>query len=208
MSSSTKIITVFGATGHQGAAVVKELKKHAFTTAGLSLVIRAITRDSTSSKAQSLLKMEGGAKIELVQANMDDSASLAEALKGADAVFVNTNTFDGGPELEVQRGKRLVDVAKQENVGLFLWSTLPRASKLSGGKYKHVEHFESKADVSDYLAQSGLKWVGVSTGFFAENLVTMNMATNVDEQTVKLSCSIVEKDSACERSLAFALACS
>lgn len=46
---------------------------------------------------------------------------------------------------EVEDGKRIVDAAKAAGVSHFIWSGLEPVSQVSGGKYKHVEHFDSKA---------------------------------------------------------------
>jgi len=57
-------------------------------------------------------------------------------------------------ELEVQQGKNIVDaVATVEGLELFIWSTLSDANKWSRGKYKGVFHFDSKANVVEYLKE-------------------------------------------------------
>lgn len=47
-------------------------------------------------------------------------------------------------EKEIVEGKGIVDAAKKANVDLLVWSGLESVTKVSGGKYKHVEHFDGK----------------------------------------------------------------
>jgi NmrA-like family len=55
-------------------------------------------------------------------------------------------------ELEVQQGKNIADaVATVQGLELFIWSSLSDAAKWSGGKYKGVLHFDSKAHVENYI---------------------------------------------------------
>lgn len=61
-------------------------------------------------------------------------------------------------ELEVQQGKNIADaVATVEGLELFIWSSLSDAAKWSGGKYKGVLHFDSKAHVVDYIHEKYAK---------------------------------------------------
>lgn len=55
-------------------------------------------------------------------------------------------------ETELQQGKNIADaVAAVDNLDLFVWSSLSAAKKWSRGKYSGVFHFDSKADVVDYI---------------------------------------------------------
>lgn len=55
-------------------------------------------------------------------------------------------------EKELQQGKNIADaVATLDNLDLFVWSSLSAAKKWSGGKYTGVYHFDSKADVVEYI---------------------------------------------------------
>ncbi len=55
----------------------------------------------------------------------------------------------------------------------FIWSSLSDASKLSGGKYKRVYHFDSKAHVVEYIRSTypGLasKMSILQMGLFVDN---------------------------------------
>lgn len=163
---SAKIITVVGTTGNQGEVVINRLLQ---SPALKELNIRALTRDSNSDKSKAL-RAKGAGRLEAVTADLNDKASLDVALAGSDYVFANLNSYLN-MEGEVQQGKNVIDAAKQNNVGLFIWSTLPSVQKISMGKYVNVRHAENKSKILDYLAQSGLTWVGASTSFFADNLL-------------------------------------
>jgi len=77
-----KIIAVVGATGAQGGGVVRAImrdKSSGFTA-------RALTRDVNSDKARALAQL--GA--EVVQADVDDAASLERAFAGASGAYCVT----------------------------------------------------------------------------------------------------------------------
>lgn len=69
------------ASGAQGGAVARTLLRDE------QFEIRAVTRDPSASKAQALA--EAGAA--LVRADLNDEASLPEALAGSHGVFAVTN---------------------------------------------------------------------------------------------------------------------
>ncbi|KAJ7107986.1 NAD(P)-binding protein [Mycena crocata] len=161
------IITIFGATGGQGSAVLKSvLADGTFTP-------RAVSRNPDSDAAKEL-KAKG---IEVVKADLFDVESLKEAIKGSDLVFGVTNFWDpavfpGTPNGigELTQGKNLVDAAKAVGVKFFVWSGLPSSTKLSNGKYSTVYHIDHKAAVWEYLKTSGIPHAAVDTGYFADNL--------------------------------------
>ncbi|KAJ6595510.1 hypothetical protein DFH09DRAFT_142066 [Mycena vulgaris] len=161
------IITIFGATGTQGSAVLDAV------LADGKFIPRAVSRslDSTASKA---LIAKG---VEVVKADLFDLESVKAAIRGSEAVFGTTNFWD--PEVfpadpkgkgEIVQGQNLVDAAKDAGVKFFIWSSLPNATKLSNGLYKHSYHVDNKAIIEDYLKASGVPYAALLTGWFAENL--------------------------------------
>jgi hypothetical protein len=101
--------------------------------------------------------------IEIVQANVDDVATLKAAFQGADIIFGNTvyssNAVAPGMqqasyELEVQQGKNIAYAAATvATLELFIWSSLSAATKWSEGIYSRIYHFDSKAHVVDYIKE-------------------------------------------------------
>ncbi|KAK7061221.1 NmrA domain-containing protein [Favolaschia claudopus] len=164
--TSPRIVSVFGATGLQGGAVVDALLKNG------TFVPRAITRD-LDSEPSTKLKERG---IEVVKADALDKATLVAALRGSEAVFAVTVPVFASPSMEGKgefvQGKNMVDAAKEVGVKFFIWTSLPSISEISGGKYKNVVFCEEKAAVQEYLKSSGLTHASLLLPAFLENLYT------------------------------------
>jgi uncharacterized protein YbjT (DUF2867 family) len=144
--SPTKLLTVFGATGNQGGSVIKAVLAH--PTLSKEYKIRAITRDPSKPNAQAL----AAKSVELVKADMEDADSVKHALEGSYAVFAVTNYWEKmSKDLEVQQGKTITDAAKAVGVKHLVWSALPNATKLTNGVLSGIEHFDSKAEVAEYI---------------------------------------------------------
>ncbi|KAJ6485247.1 hypothetical protein DFH09DRAFT_1458092 [Mycena vulgaris] len=145
-----RIVSVFGATGFQGSAIVHALLKDGNFTP------RAIARNPDSSVSLKL-KAQG---IEVVQGDSLDKGSLVAALRGSEAVFaarpllLSGLATSEGPN-EITQGKNMVDAAKEAG--------------MSGGKYKNVLHCDQKAAVEEYLKSSGLANASILLGAFLEN---------------------------------------
>ncbi|KAJ7772970.1 hypothetical protein DFH07DRAFT_952941 [Mycena maculata] len=166
--SSSRIVSVFGATGLQGSAVVDALLKDGTFTP------RAITRNPDSEKSLEL-KERG---VQVVKADSGDKASLVSALQGSEAVFgarVTVPIFPpirtSGPN-ELTQGKNMVDAAKEAGIKFFIFSSLPSLKKLSGGKYPNVSLCEDKDAIEEYLRASGLASASLHLGAFLENFLT------------------------------------
>ncbi|KAK5071422.1 hypothetical protein LTR70_010572 [Exophiala xenobiotica] len=190
MTSSQKLIVVLGANGTQGGSVLST-----FAT-DPSWRVRALTRNVSSPKAQVLLSKRPVANIELVSADLNDIFSLAKAFAGAHAIFGVTDFWTlygddkiqaqaqakGQPanelcfDLEVQQGKNIFDAASQiPTLERLVFSGLSNASELSGGKYKYVLHYDSKAVAMDYakeeLPELWAKTSVVQLGYYLENFL-------------------------------------
>ncbi|KAG2136664.1 hypothetical protein DEU56DRAFT_805254 [Suillus clintonianus] len=174
--SSPRIVAVFGATGTQGSSVVQAL------LADGTFIPRAITRNSNSEKALQLKAL--GA--EVAEADLWDIDSLKQALSGVEAVYGVTNYYDPknfaqGHTSEVLLGKNLIDASKATDVKFFIWSSLPHCTRVSNGKYANVYHFDNKANVDDYLRDSGVPHSILHTGWFSENLWNYNNLVSVPD---------------------------
>ncbi|KAJ6593010.1 hypothetical protein B0H19DRAFT_1088978 [Mycena capillaripes] len=163
------VITIFGATGTQGSAVLSAVLADGKYTP------RAVSRNLHSAASKALIAKG----IEVVKGDLFDKESLKNAIWGSEAVFGLTNFWD--PEVfpadphgkgEIIQGKNLVDAAKEVGVEFFIWSSLPNATKESNGLYTHIYHVDNKAVIEDYLKASGLPHAILLTGWFTENLWT------------------------------------
>jgi uncharacterized protein YbjT (DUF2867 family) len=138
ISNDKELIAVFGATGNQGAGVVRALK------ASGQFKVRALTRDP--GKHQGLAD-------EVVAADLDRPETLAAALEGAHGVFLVTNFWQEGTD-EIKQATTAVQAAKAAGVNHLIWSTLPNVEAISGGKI-HVPQFTGKAKVDSIVKDAG-----------------------------------------------------
>jgi uncharacterized protein YbjT (DUF2867 family) len=158
MSQNKKIIVITGATGIQGSAVA-----HTFLPLP-SWHVRAITRNPSSPTARAL----AAAGAEVVQADLSDLNSLRRAFKDATALFLNTDFW--GPyratrdstaayETEIQHGRNAAIAAGEvSSLQRLIFSTLPGMKELSGGKYAHAHHCDTKAEIAKILQEkAGLR---------------------------------------------------
>jgi uncharacterized protein YbjT (DUF2867 family) len=168
-----KLLVVFGATGQQGGSVIHtvlndpELSKQ--------YTIRGVTRDPTSSKAQAL-KEKG---VDVVQADVDDEASIPPILKGAHTIFLMTapsysSTWKGS---EWAQGKAIADAAVAQGAHYIIFSTLPHVKVVSGGKYTKVMGFDTKAEIEAYIRK-----LPVRSAFFAPGSFMQNWLSNLKPQ--------------------------
>ena len=166
----SKILAVFGATGQQGGAVVD----YVLNDPELSQAYRicAITRDANSKNAKRLQE-----KVEVVQADVFNRASLETALTGAHTIFAMTTPSLGENawEIEYNNGKRIADVAAEKHVQYIIFSTLPSVKDISGGKYTKISpFFDSKAKAEQYIRGLPIKSAFYSPACFMENFQSPN----------------------------------
>ena len=161
----SNILAVFGATGQQGGSVID----HVLNDPKLSqeYTIRAITRDVNSDKAEQLKAK----RVEVVEGDVFNRASLATALAGAHTVFAMTTPSLEADALEIEynSGKTIVDVAVEKGAEYIIFSTLPNVSEISGGKYTKVTLFDAKAKIEQYIRGLSIKSAFYSPGMFMEN---------------------------------------
>lgn len=164
----SKILAVFGATGHQGSSIIDHVLNHSELSQQYTL--RAITRDSTSSKASLLHKKN----IEVVSADVTDAASLARALTNAHTVFIMTVPSFGTTALETEyeQAKAIADVSVQQGAQYLIFSTLPSVSAISKGKYTVLTPFDAKAKAERYIRSLPIKTAFYCPGSFMENFLS------------------------------------
>ncbi|KAL8279382.1 hypothetical protein RQP46_008194 [Phenoliferia psychrophenolica] len=94
------------------------------------------------------------------------------------------------PAKEIQDGKLLVDSAKEVGVKLFIWSGLEPVSKVSGGKYTKVLHFDTKAAIAEYARSSGVPLAVVEPGFYLSNFTDKMIPRKQEDGTYLLALPI------------------
>ncbi len=141
MTNTTgKIILVTGATGNQGGAVARSLLSSGWT-------VRAFTRDPSKPAARVLA--EKGAQV--VKGDLNDRASIDQALKGVYGVFSVQTFREQGTAGEIRQGKTLADAAKAAGIKHFVYSSVGSADRNTG-----IPHFESKWEIEQYIRTLGL----------------------------------------------------
>jgi uncharacterized protein YbjT (DUF2867 family) len=130
-------ITVVGGTGAQGGGVVDAL------LASDQFAVRVVSRDPASKSAESLEKRG----VRVVKGDLLEPTSLRAAFEGAHGAFLVTNYWDPAQmPKETEIGNAAVKEARAAGVQHFIWSTLPDAEKLTGGRLR-LPHFTGKARV-------------------------------------------------------------
>ena len=152
MNNNSKIILVTGVTGQQGGATARHLL-------GKGWAVRGLTRNANSPAAQALAQ----SGVEVVQGDLDDRASLDQALNGAYGVFSFSN-MTLGIEGEVRQGKIMADAAQAAGVKHFVQGSVGGVERNSG-----VPHFESKWQVEAYVRGLGLPATFLRPVFFMDN---------------------------------------
>jgi uncharacterized protein YbjT (DUF2867 family) len=155
MSNSKKLIAVFGATGHQGGAVVRALQANG------QFKVRALTRNP--AKHPQLAD-------EVVLADLNRPETLKAAFAGAHGIFLVTNFHEAGTD-EHKQALAAVLAAKEAGVQHFIWSTLPNVETISRGKFD-VPHFTEKAKIDLIVSEAGFAHhTFVIAPFFYQNLL-------------------------------------
>ena len=195
----SKTLAVFGATGHQGNSLINFILND--PELSQKIQIRAITRTATSEKAKQLKE-----KVQVVEADVSNRASLETALTGADIVFAMTvpDFGPGGFQAEYDSGKMIADVAVSKGAEYIIFSTLPAASEISNGKYTTMNHYEAKAQIERYIRSLPIKSAFYSPCFFMSNFHAFFpprqapdgtwVLTNVNPGTVPIPCIDVDND--------------
>ncbi|WP_227272373.1 NmrA/HSCARG family protein [Roseobacter weihaiensis] len=146
-------IVVAGATGKQGGAVAHHLLQNGHA-------VRALTRSPDKPAAQALAQK--GA--ELVQADLEDRASLDEALKGAAGLYSVQDFLEAGVEAEVRQGKNLTAAAAASDVEHIVYTGASTMDRNTG-----VPHLDSKWIIETEIRNSGKPWTVFRPAAFMDN---------------------------------------
>jgi len=175
--SEKKVIAVIGATGAQGGGLARAILEDV----GGSFSARAITRNADSDNAKALATM--GA--EVVEANIDDKASLERAFSGAHGAFCVTNFWETfSPEGEKVQARNMAEAAKAVGIQHVIWSTLEDTRRWVPvdddrmptlmENYK-VPHFDGKGEADAVFQEVGVPTTNLLTSFYWDNLIHFGM---------------------------------
>jgi uncharacterized protein YbjT (DUF2867 family) len=148
-------VTVLGATGGQGGAVVRALRDGGHE-------VRAVVRDPYGARARAL----GALGVEVVAGDLGDASSLRAAFTEVDAAFAVTTPFEDGPQAEVEQGRAIVAAAVQAELPHLVLASVASANRSTG-----IPHFDSKQRIEEILAQEGPAWTVIAPTYFFENLL-------------------------------------
>lgn len=171
------LITIFGATGAQGGGLARAL----LLAPDRPFAVRAVTRRPGGEAARALAAL--GAQ--LVQADLDDPASLRAAMRGAHGAFCVTNFWEHfSPDRELNQADALAEAAQREDVRHVVWSTLEdtrrffpadgRRMPVLQGRF-NVPHLDAKGEANRLFTQRGLPTTLLHTSFYWDNLVHLGM---------------------------------
>jgi uncharacterized protein YbjT (DUF2867 family) len=105
------------------------------------------------------------------QADLNSKDSLQAALKDSHTVFLVTNYWEtASPITEITQGKNVASVCKSAGVQHLIFSSLLSASAISNGRLSHVPHFDGKAEIEQYIRDSGVPCSFYLPGYFMSNL--------------------------------------
>jgi uncharacterized protein YbjT (DUF2867 family) len=178
---SKKLIAVIGATGAQGGGLAKAI----LADKGGEFSARAITRKVDGEAARAL----AAAGAEVVQAELDDLASLQRAFTGVHGAFCVTNYWEHmSPDKEIAQAKNLAEACKAAGVSHAIWSTLEdtrlrvplsdeRMPTLQG-RFK-VPHFDTKGESDKFFDPA--RTTLFATSFYWDNLISFGMGPKPDE---------------------------
>ncbi|KAL4881045.1 hypothetical protein BJY04DRAFT_218562 [Aspergillus karnatakaensis] len=183
----SKLLTVFGATGHQGSSVIRTVLSD--PALSREFKIRGITRDVTKPDAKALADQG----VEVVSADMTSIDSLIQAITGSHTVFlVTTPTFTENSTLELTQGRNVTDAAKQAGIQHLIFSSLLHVSELTNGRLKNVPHFDHKAEIERYIRASGIPASFVLPGYFMSNYASLGMIRKGEDGAYTLAYPVGE----------------
>ncbi|KAE8372617.1 NmrA family transcriptional regulator [Aspergillus bertholletiae] len=174
-----KTLVVFGATGNQGGSVIDYVLND--TELSNRYHIRAVTRNPDSTAALKL-KDRG---VEVAKGNVDHPDTIERVLHNAHIAFILT-TYQTTKVREIAQGKTIADAAVANNLEFLIYSTLPSVMGISGGKYRAVEYFDSKADTETYIRALPIKAAFFAPGCYMQNFHDEIKPEVLDDGTYQL----------------------
>ena len=140
IASEGKTIAVVGATGRQGGQVVRHLIVQGWS-------VRAITRKPESQKA-ARLKQSG---VALIQADLEDPASLESAFRGVYGVYHMQPPVLGRMEAEIRQGRNAAEAAGKTGVRHLVYGSAGPGHTRTG-----IEQWDAKIEIARIMKDLGL----------------------------------------------------
>lgn len=150
-------VLLIGVTGGTGSNVVKGFHQQNITN------LRAITR-KIELERPALAHLQQ-ANVELVEADLDDTASLKAAFADVDKVYCHAfaGDYTNPDPQELIRAERVAQVAKEANIQHFVYNSAGGAERHSG-----IPHIEQKYKVEQILQQAALPTTMLRACLFME----------------------------------------
>lgn len=173
-----KTVTVFGATGTAGSGVMRKLIEAGWT-------VKAVTRDSSGDKAKAI----AGSGAQIVEANLDDRASIRSAIAGSEAVYLSgpslLNRWDIG---QAVHGINVADAVREVgNDHLVYQSALV-------GDARGILSVGSKRAIEERIAELQLCTTILRPGWFMDNFLNYFPITEDDGKLVIAMAMPVNKE--------------
>ncbi|KAK4165582.1 hypothetical protein QBC43DRAFT_333458 [Cladorrhinum sp. PSN259] len=146
-----KNILVIGGTGAQGLPVIRGLLSPSSSGTPSPYTVTVLTRDPTSSRAQSLLSSFPDA-LKLVKGSFTSESEVRSALEGSWGAFINIDGFATGEALEMFYTIRCYELALEAGVQFYLHGNLDYAYKNSGWDPKfRGGHYDGKGRSGQWI---------------------------------------------------------
>jgi uncharacterized protein YbjT (DUF2867 family) len=118
----------------------------------------------------------------VVQADLDDEASLKEAFAGVWGTVAVQNTWEAGVAGEEEQGKRYARVARDAGVEHYVYQSVGSAHRDTG-----IPHFDNKWRVEETVRGLDFpSWVIIRPVFFMENLTGPWFKPYIEQGTLAL----------------------
>ncbi|MFP4322017.1 MAG: SDR family oxidoreductase [Anaerolineales bacterium] len=147
-------VLVYGGTGSQGGAVVRNLLRQGHTP-------YILTRNP--EKAADFV--EAGAQT--VNGDMEDKTSLVAASQGMDAVSLMVPAFIPDPTQAPVYAQNAIEAAKEAGVGHIVYNTSGTVINQPTGN----PMYDMRLDLIGYLDQSGVPYITIEPTAYLENLL-------------------------------------
>lgn len=145
-------ILSYGATGSQGGPVAHKLLAAGHT-------VRVLTRDPG--------RVQGLEGAQVLQGDMADRDSLAEASRGVDGVFLHVPFFTERPGDGLTYAKNAVAAAASAGVKFLVWNASGEIPPVRGAN----PAFDLRLDILDVITESGIPYVVLQPTAYMENFL-------------------------------------